>query len=285
MRINKLFSNYGICSRKETNKLIEEKRVKVNGKLCVLGQWVEDADEILLDDRPILMKEKVYIALNKPVGITCTAENNDKDNIIHFMKYPQYIFPVGRLDKDSQGLIILTNDGELANELLECENMHEKEYIVEVDRDFNDEFIAELSQGVDILSNVSSGIRRISDNLGVCKDEFNKNTLLSRDDLGNINAVNLKDINVKNKKDFIRTRECKVNRISSNSFKIILTQGLNRQIRKMCGAFGFKVTKLERIRILNINIENIDVGEWRYLSKDEIEDLKRKLNINLEEIK
>ena len=279
MRINKLFSNYGICSRKETNKLIEEKRVKVNGKLCVLGQWVEDSDEILLDDKPIIKKEKVYIALNKPVGITCTAENNDKDNIISFIKYPQYIFPVGRLDKDSQGLIILTNDGELANELLECENMHEKEYIVEVDKDFNDEFIVQLSQGVHIMSSVSSGIKRISDNIGVYKDEFNKIKLLSSGNLGKISAINLKDINVKNKKDFIKTRKCKVHRISSNSFKIILTQGLNRQIRKMCGAFGFKVTKLERTRILNINIDNMDVGMWRYLMKDEIEDLKRKLNI------
>ena len=133
MRINKLFSNYGICSRKETNRLIEEKRVKVNGEFCVLGQWVEaDKDEILLDDKPISMKKKVYIALNKPVGITCTAENEVKDNIIDFMKYPQYIFPVGRLDKESQGLIIMTNDGDLANEILESENMHEKEYIVKV---------------------------------------------------------------------------------------------------------------------------------------------------------
>ena len=178
MRINKLFSNYGICSRKETNRLIEEKRVKVNGEFCVLGQWVEiDKDEILLDDKPISIKKKVYIALNKPVGITCTAENKVKDNIIDFMKYPQYIFPVGRLDKESQGLIIMTNDGDLANEILESENMHEKEYIVKVNKTFDDEFLKQMAEGVEISGNESSGIKRISDNLVYAKLKMVKNLI------------------------------------------------------------------------------------------------------------
>lgn len=131
MRINKLFSNLGICSRKQTNKLIEEKRVMVNGQLCIPGQWVEpDEDIILIDNKPIEAKEKVYIAFNKPRGIVCTAAEDVKENIINFINYPEYIFPVGRLDKESQGLIIMTNDGELANKILESENEHEKEYIV-----------------------------------------------------------------------------------------------------------------------------------------------------------
>ena len=183
MRINKLFSNYGICSRKETNKLIEDKRVIVNGVLCKPGQWVEEYDEILLDGERVKPREKIYIALNKPVGITCTASEEVKDNIIDYMNYGQYIFPVGRLDKESQGLIIMTNDGVLANKILESDNLHEKEYIVTVNKDFDDEFIKGMASGVDIGDAV--------------------------------------------------TRQCKVEKINSNTFKIILTQGLNKQIRRM----------------------------------------------------
>ena len=150
MRINKLFSNYGICSRKETNKLIEDKRVIVNGVLCKPGQWVEEYDEILLDGERVKPREKIYIALNKPVGITCTASEEVKDNIIDYINYGQYIFPVGRLDKESQGLIIMTNDGVLANKILESDNLHEKEYIVTVNKNFDDEFIKGMASGVDI---------------------------------------------------------------------------------------------------------------------------------------
>ena len=277
MRINKLFSNYGICSRKETNNLIEEKRVKVNGELCVLGQWVEeDTDEILLDDKPISMRNKVYIALNKPVGITCTAENKVKDNIIDFMKYPQYIFPVGRLDKESQGLIIMTNDGDLANEILESENLHEKEYIVTVDKSLDENFLKQMATGVEISGNESSGIKRISDTLGVCQIENNKEVELVKENFDNLNKVQLTDLkeNKINKKNTIRTRTCEVFRINENTFKIILTQGLNKQIRKMCGALGYKVIKLERIRIMNISISGIEVGKWRELSEEEVRGLK-----------
>ena len=232
MRINKLFSNLGICSRKGTNRLIEQGRVIVNGKACVAGQWVElDEDEILIDNKPIFARKKVYIALNKPVGITCTASEETKDNIINYMNYNQYIFPVGRLDKASQGLIIMTNDGELANEILEAENNHEKEYLVTLSKEFDDEFIYKMSQGVEI-----SGIK---------------------------------------------TKPCKVERISKYMFKIILTQGLNKQIRKMSGALGYKVIKLERIRIMNIVIDEIEYGKWRYITEKELKALRIFKDYNL----
>lgn len=279
MRINKLFSNYGICSRKETNKLIKEKRIKVNGEYCVLGQWVEEGkDEILFDDKPISKKEKVYIALNKPVGITCTSNADVKDNIIEFMNYEEYIFPVGRLDKESQGLIIMTNDGELANIILESDNMHEKEYIVEVDKNFDDEFLKQMAEGVEICGYESSGVKRISDTMGIYKSincEKNYNGEMQKT---NLDIIELKDILNRNtnRKSKIKTRPCRINRISENKFSIILTQGLNRQIRKMSGALGFKVTRLERTRILNINIGDLEYGKWRYLSGYEIEELKNK---------
>jgi 23S rRNA pseudouridine2604 synthase len=276
MRINKLFSNYGICSRKETNKLIEEKRIKVNGKFCVLGQWVEeDKDEILFNDKPILKKEKIYIALNKPVGIICTSQNKVKDNIIDFINYPEYIFPVGRLDKESQGLIILTNDGELANAILECDNMHEKEYIVKVHTRFSDDFLMRMADGVEISGDESSGIQRISDTLGVYKN-FNYGEIeKDKVKINDLNAVQLKEIANKNNNNKIKTRPCKVVRISENTFKIILTQGLNKQIRKMSGALGYEVIMLKRIRIMNIKIDNLEYGKWRFLKEDEIMNLKK----------
>ena len=279
MRINKLFSNYGICSRKETNRLIEEKRVKVNGEFCVLGQWVEiEKDKILLDDKPISVQKRVYIALNKPVGITCTAENKVKDNIIDFMKYSQYIFPIGRLDKESQGLMIMTNDGDLANEILESEHIHEKEYIVTVNRTFDDEFLKQMAEGVEISGNESSGIKRISDTLCVCKIENGKelDLDLSRENLDKLNMVQLNGLkqNKTNKKNIVRTRPCKISRVNENTFRIILTQGLNKQIRKMSGALGYKVIKLERIRIMNISIAGIEVGKWRELYEVEVRELK-----------
>lgn len=227
MRINKMLSNKGICSRKDAARLIEDGRVKVNGVLSIPGQWVEEEDEILLDDKPLVAKEKIYIALNKPTGIVCTAAQEVKDNIISYMDYEDYIFPVGRLDKESQGLLILTNDGDWANEILAAENGHEKEYIVTVEREFNDEFIGLMESGVDI----GDGI----------------------------------------------TKACKAYRVNENTFRIILTQGLNRQIRRMCKALGHKVIKLERIRILNITLDNIEYGQWRYISKDELDTLKKLL--------
>ena len=165
------------------------------------------------------------MALNKPVGITCTAAKEVKNNIIEYLNYPEYIFPVGRLDKESEGLIIMTNDGELSNKILESENEHEKEYIVKLDKEFDDEFIKGMSSGVEI-----------------CNSE---------------------------------TRPCKVKRIDNNTFNIVLTQGLNRQIRRMSKSFGYNVIELKRIRILNIKIDGIEVGKWRKLTNEEIEILRK----------
>jgi 23S rRNA pseudouridine2604 synthase len=226
MRINKLLSNLGICSRKAANILIEEKRVKVNGSLCSPGQWVEEEDHILIDDKPVPVKNKVYIILNKPVGIICTAATEVKDNIINFMDYADYIFPVGRLDKESQGLILMTNDGELANKILESENQHEKEYVVTVNKSFDDSFLEGMSKGVEILG--------------------------------------------------VTTRPCTVKRINEDTFSIILTQGLNKQIRRMCKVFGNTVIRLERIRIMNIRIDGIEIGKWRKLTAEELCELKNK---------
>ena len=223
MRINKLFSNLGICSRRETNRLIEEGRVKVNGVLSIPGQWVEKEDEILIDDKPITAKKKIYIAFNKPVGITCTLASEVKDNIIDFINYEEYIFPVGRLDKESRGLILMTNDGDLANKILNSDNYHEKEYIVTVDKPIDNNFINHMSTGVHILGG--------------------------------------------------KTRPCKVTKVDEYIFKIILTQGLNRQIRRMSKALGYNVIELERIRICSINIEGIDLGKWRHLNEEEVRQL------------
>ncbi|MDU5111177.1 MAG: pseudouridine synthase [Clostridium sp.] len=223
MRINKLLSNYGYCSRKEVSRLIEDKRIMVNGKLCEQGQWVEESDDILLDGEKVKQKERVYIALNKPKGIVCTSSREIKDNIIDFLNYEEYVFPVGRLDKDSEGLILMTNDGDLANKILSSESYHEKEYIVTLDKDFDDEFIYKMSKGVNILGTV--------------------------------------------------TRPCKLERVDNNTFKIILTQGLNRQIRRMCKTLGYNVIKLERIRIVSILSKGIEPGKWRELTKEEIEKL------------
>ncbi|MGG7144903.1 pseudouridine synthase [Clostridium nigeriense] len=220
MRINKLLSNYGYCSRKEVSRLIEDKRIMVNGKLCEQGQWVEECDDIVLDGEKVQKKEKVYIVLNKPRGILCTSSRETKDNIIDFLNYKDYVFPVGRLDKDSEGLILMTNDGDFANKILSSESYHEKEYTVTLDKEFDDEFIYKMSRGVNILGTV--------------------------------------------------TRPCKLTRINNNTFTIILTQGLNRQIRRMCKTFGYNVIKLERIRIVNILSNGIEVGKWRYLTKEEI---------------
>ncbi len=224
MRINKLLSNYGVCSRKEANRIIEEGRVIVNGELAFPGQWVEEYDDILLDGEKLKPKERIYIALNKPVGITCTAANEVEDNVIKYMNYPEYIFPVGRLDKPSQGLILMTNDGDLANGILEADNNKEKEYIVTVDKEFDDEFIEGMSKGVDIGDAI--------------------------------------------------TRPCKVTRVNENTFNIILTQGLNKQIRRMSKVFGFRVVKLDRIRIMNIKIDGIEYGKWRKLTEEEVRELR-----------
>ena len=264
MRINKLFSNLGICSRKETSKLIEDKRIKVNGEYCIQGQWVEENDEILLDDKPVKQMEKVYLAFNKPKGITCTLEKNAQDNIAEYLNYPQYVFPVGRLDKDSEGLLILTNDGEFSNFILECDNNHEKEYIVRVHKDFDDNFLTSMQNGVEISAKGGTGIKRISDKEGIIKKDGREQIIM----LDKINEAMLKN-------NIVRTRPCTVERINENTFKIILTQGLNRQIRKMSAALGYKVTSLKRVRIMNIHIGELNVGEYREISEEHIEELMK----------
>ena len=223
MRINKLLSNYGYCSRKEANRIIEDGRIVVNGVKCIPGQWVEEDDYILLDGCRVKPKEKIYIILNKPRGITCTLEKSVNNNILEYINYPEYIFPIGRLDKDSQGLIILTNDGELANKIIGLDNENEKEYIVKVDRNFDEYFLSKLSNGVDIGGAI--------------------------------------------------TKKCKVKKVSNDTFNIVLTQGLNRQIRKMCKKFGYNVINLERIRIVNILMSDLEYGKWRYLNQNEINEL------------
>jgi 23S rRNA pseudouridine2604 synthase len=221
-RINKFISETGICSRREADKLIEAGRVTVNGQRAELGTKVSYEDEVKVDGKLLNAKsEFVYLAFNKPVGITCTTDQNKSDNIIDFIKYPQRIFPIGRLDKPSEGLIFLTNDGDIVNKILRAGNNHEKEYVVTVDKPITTEFIAAIGNGVSILDTV--------------------------------------------------TKKCFVTAEGSNRFRIILTQGLNRQIRRMCEVLGYEVLKLKRIRIMNVKIDGIAVGEWRYLAKDEIE--------------
>ncbi|ENZ01707.1 pseudouridine synthase [Clostridium thermobutyricum] len=224
MRINKLFSNYGICSRKQTNILIKEKRVLINGILAKEGQWVEESDEILLDGKKIKKADNIYLAFNKPRGIICSSSEDLNNNIIKFLNFNGYIFPIGRLDKESEGLILLTNDGDFANSLINSENYHPKEYIVKVNRNITDEFLNSMSKGVKILNTI--------------------------------------------------TRPCILKRISNDTFSIILTQGLNRQIRRMCLNFGYRVISLKRIRIVNILLDNLQEGEFRNLTDDEILTLK-----------
>lgn len=225
MRINKLLSNYGYCSRKEANVLIENKRIIVNGEYPMKGQWVEESDEILFDNVPISKQEQIYLVLNKPVGVVCTSAKDVKNNIIDYLGLDKYIFPVGRLDKESQGLILLTNDGDLADKVLNSNNNHEKEYIVTLDKKYDSNFIKSMEKGVDIGG--------------------------------------------------IITRECRVECVDDITFKIVLTQGLNRQIRKMCKTLGYTVIKLERIRIVNISIEGIEYGKFRHLSNEEVEELRK----------
>ena len=220
-RLNKFISETGLCSRREADKLVEEGRVTVNGSIPLLGTKVSEDDEIKIDGKLLKQKSKlVYLAFNKPVGITCTTDRNKKDNIIDFIKYPQRIFPIGRLDKPSEGLIFLTNDGDIVNKILRAGNNHEKEYIVTVDKQITPAFINTMGNGVPILDTV--------------------------------------------------TKKCFVEQESSNSFRIILTQGLNRQIRRMCDSLGYHVRQLRRTRIMNIQLKGIKDGEWRLLTKEEM---------------
>lgn len=227
IRINKYLTEAGFCSRREADKLIDAGRVTINGKVPELGTRITEGDEVKVDGKPILppKEEHTYIALNKPVGIVCTTDTRvEKDNIIDFINYPKRIFPIGRLDKPSEGLILLTSDGDIINKILRARNNHEKEYLVTVDRPVTADFVKRMGGGIPILDTV--------------------------------------------------TRKCEVEQTGRFTFRIILTQGLNRQIRRMCEYLGYAVLKLQRIRIMNIRLDT-PVGKWRHLSKAELVELNR----------
>ncbi len=224
MRLNKYLSESGACSRREADEFITEGRVTINGVPAGLGTQVNEGDEVKLDGDVVGAARKksrpVYIALNKPVGITCTTERAVAGNIVDFVDHDERVFPIGRLDKDSEGLILLTNDGDIVNEVLRAEHNHEKEYVVAVDRTITPEFLDGMANGV-----------RLSD---------------------------------------ATTKRCKVAKVGGKVFSIILTQGLNRQIRRMCEAFGYTVEALQRVRIMHIRLGQLPVGRWRNLTEQEI---------------
>ena len=225
-RLNKFIGETGYCSRREADKIIEEGRVTINGIIPELGTKVSQDDEVRIDGKLIREKNEkpVYLAFNKPVGIECTTNLEVRNNIVDYINYPKRIFPIGRLDKASEGLIFMTNDGDIVNKILRARNNHEKEYTVTVNKLITDRFIEKMRNGVPILDTV--------------------------------------------------TRKCKVEKISSTTFKIVLTQGLNRQIRRMCEYLGYEVTALKRIRIINISLD-IPVGRFRDLTDAEIKELNQ----------
>lgn len=231
IRLNKYISECGIASRREADRMIEVGRIKVNGIKAVVGMQIKSTDEVTLDGKLIRLKtEKIYIALNKPEGIVSTTDTAIKDNMITFMNYKEKIFPIGRLDKETSGLILLTNDGDIVNKILRVENGHEKEYIVEVDKKISNEFIDTMQSGVTIYNPVSH----------------------------------------KNQK----TMPAVLKPLDDTRFHLTIKQGLNRQIRRMTEALGYKVVKLQRIRIMHIELGDLPIGYWRYLTQDEIQKLE-----------
>ena len=232
-RINKYLSEVGYCSRRAADKLLEEGRITINGVIPELGTKVSDEDLVEVDGKPIREPQEshVYIVFNKPIGIVCTTDSHrEKNNIIDFINHPKRIFPVGRLDKPSEGLIILTSDGDIVNKILRSKNNHEKEYIVRVDKPINPRFLEKMRNGVPILDTV--------------------------------------------------TKKCEVEKIDDMHFRIVLTQGLNRQIRRMCEYLGYEVKKLKRIRIMNLKLD-IPVGKWRDITKEELEILNASLEASI----
>ncbi|MCF0063125.1 23S rRNA pseudouridine(2604) synthase RluF [Dyadobacter chenwenxiniae] len=222
IRINKYISETGFCSRREADRLVEQGRVMLNGRTAVLGDKATAADEVKIDGKLLkTRKAAVYIAFNKPVGITCTTEREVKGNIIDFIRHPERIFPIGRLDKPSEGLIFLTSDGDIVNKILRAGNNHEKEYLVTVDKQITPDFINKMASGVPVLGTI--------------------------------------------------TKKCFVKKEGSHVFTIVLTQGLNRQIRRMCEYLGYHVTKLKRVRIMNVTLENLPTGQWRNLTREEMQ--------------
>ena len=229
-RINKYLSEVGFCSRRAADRLIEEGKVTINGEITEIGSKVEEGDQVEVEGQKIINptnQKNIYLAFNKPIGIVCTTDRRvEPDNIIDFIKYPKRIFPIGRLDKPSEGLIFLTNDGDIVNKILRARNNHEKEYIVSVNRPINKDFIQSMSNGVQILDTI--------------------------------------------------TKNCFVKQLGQKKFKIILTQGLNRQIRRMCESLGYRVRSLKRVRIMNIKLD-VPTGKFREITKEELIELNRLL--------
>jgi len=229
-RINKYLSEVGFCSRRAADKLIEEGKVTINGEITEIGSKVEEGDQVEVEGQKIINPTKqknIYLAFNKPIGIVCTTDRRvESANVIDFIKYPKRIFPIGRLDKPSEGLIFLTNDGDIVNKILRARNNHEKEYIVSVNRPINKDFIQRMSNGVEILDTI--------------------------------------------------TKNCFVKQLGQKKFKIILTQGLNRQIRRMCESLGYRVRSLKRVRIMNIKLD-VPIGKYREFTKEELIELNRLL--------
>ncbi len=224
IRLNKYIASSGLCSRREADTLIENGKVTVNGEVAVQGTKVNEDDVVLVNGRKITPDDDmIYIAFNKPLGVTCTTDKRDPSNIIDYIGYSERIFPVGRLDKNSSGLILLTNDGSIVNKLLRAENGHEKEYLVTVNRPYDKDFVRSMEKGVPVLGQL--------------------------------------------------TLPCKLKPCGEKSFKIILHQGLNRQIRRMCEYLGYKVTRLKRIRFMNIELGDLETGKWRYLTAAEKKEL------------
>ncbi|HSW12810.1 MAG TPA: 23S rRNA pseudouridine(2604) synthase RluF [Solimonas sp.] len=225
MRLNKYISETGVCSRRAADSWIEAGRVQVNGQVAVLGTQVNEGDEVLVDGQPVGRRQQqhVYIALNKPPGITCTTEQHIRGNIVDYIHHKERIFPIGRLDKDSDGLILLTSNGDIVNEILRSENNHEKEYVVTVDQWVTDDFVQGMAGGVPILDTL--------------------------------------------------TQPCRVWRTAPRTFHIVLTQGLNRQIRRMCDHFSYEVRRLQRIRIINVELGELRPGQWRDLTPAELQQL------------
>lgn len=228
--LNKFISSTGFCSRRKADEWIETGRVKINGKVAKKGNRVLPTDKVSIDDEPFgqskkaKRQKKVYLVLHKPKGVTCTTDLKDKDNIISYISHKKRIFPIGRLDKDSTGLILLTNDGDIVNKILRSENNHEKEYVVAVNKNITGAFIAKMGDGVRIMGK--------------------------------------------------RTKKCKVRKKGSKTFSITLTEGMNRQIRRMCNALEYKVVSLKRVRVMNIKIQHLPLGVWRELTNEEITTMK-----------
>lgn len=239
IRLNKFLSDAGFCSRREGDRLVEQGRVFVNDVVAVIGQKVTFKDVVRVDSQIISREEEqILIAFNKPVGVECTSDLTNPDNIIDYIGYPKRIYPIGRLDKNSQGLILLTNDGSLVNNILKGSNYHEKEYIVTVDKPITDRFVESMSSGVEIPTE------------GFIKSGKGKETVIKQ-----------------------ITRPCKITKVNKHTFNIILTQGLNRQIRRMCDALGYNVQKLKRIRVMNIELGNLPIGTYRNVSDKELQEL------------